>query len=45
MLSGLAELRGEFAQQHFSLKHFADHIIGFIAAQAYAFEQLSLIHI
>jgi len=36
---GLAELRCQFAQQHFSLKHFADDIVGLVAAQADAFKQ------
>ena len=39
MLSGLAELRSQFAKQHFSLKHFADDVVGFVAGQAYAFQQ------
>ncbi|CAI8966337.1 hypothetical protein EMIT051CA3_50469 [Pseudomonas chlororaphis] len=37
--SVLAELRGQFAQQHFGFQDFADHVFGFVAGQTEAFEQ------
>ena len=33
-LSGLGELRSQFAQQHFSLKYFADDVVGLVTCQA-----------
>jgi len=36
---GLAELRGQFAQQDFGFEDFANHIIGFFAAQTDTLKQ------
>ena len=38
LLSGLAKLRGQFAQQDFSFQYLADDIVGLVARQTHALE-------